>query len=137
MKILNQIVQWTWCLPQNLVGVVVLLVTKIQGAATERYKGCIVSRWKDYRGVSLGQFLFVNANAADVTVKHEYGHSKQSLMLGWLYLLVVGLPSIIWAGCFAKYRMKHGVGYYSVYPENWADKLGGVKRSRKWTEIRF
>ena len=61
-------------------------------------------------------------------IKHEYGHTMQSRKLGPLYLLVIGLPSIIWAGCFEGYRKKHGVDYDDFYTEAWANKLGRVKR---------
>lgn len=128
-KVLFQILQWTWCLPQNLVGAVVWLCCKLRHDATEPFNGRTVVRWRRFDGVSLGQFVFVNINDGERTVKHEYGHTRQSLMLGWFYLLVIGLPSLIWAGCFDKYRAKHGVSYYKFYTERWADKLGGVERS--------
>ena len=57
---------------------------------------------------------------------HEYGHSIQSKILGPLYLLVIGLPSIIWAGLFEKYRNKHKISYYSFFTEKWANKLVGL-----------
>ena len=59
---------------------------------------------------------------------HEYGHTIQSQKLGPVYLLVIGLPSLIWAGCFEKYRIKHKKSYYGFYTEKWADKLGGISR---------
>ena len=123
-----QIIQWIWCLPQNLLGLFVFLITKIQGAKTEKYQDIFVTYWKYSSGLSLGQFIFVPRSTSNNTIQHEYGHSRQSLMLGWLYLFVVGVPSIIWAGCFSKYRSKHNISYYSRFPENWADKLGGVTR---------
>lgn len=55
----------------------------------------------------------------------------QSRMLGWLYLPVVGLPSISRAAYALLYREVTGrqwTGYYDGYPENWADRLGGVQR---------
>ena len=59
---------------------------------------------------------------------HEFGHTLQSQKLGWLYLFIIGIPSIIWAGCFEGYRKKHNISYYTFYTEQWADRLGGVKR---------
>jgi hypothetical protein len=55
------------------------------------------------------------------------------LILGWLYLPLVGLPSIIgniWDRLFHKKWSsdRREKWYYSRYPENWADKLGGVIR---------
>ena len=123
-----QIIQWTWCLPQNLFGLFVFLITKLQGSKTEKCQDVFITYWKYSSGLSLGQFIFVPISTSNDTIRHECGHSRQSLMLGWLYLFVVGVPSIIWAGCFSKYRSKHNISYYSRFPENWADKLGGVIR---------
>ncbi|WP_237558582.1 hypothetical protein, partial [Cellulomonas carbonis] len=58
---------------------------------------------------------------------HERGHVKQSIYLGWLYLPVIGVPSIIWAG-LRRLGLFAGRSYYSFYTESWADRLGGVKR---------
>jgi hypothetical protein len=92
----------------------------------------------DYKGgLSLSNHIFLPRSAfaqGPVTdwkfnyIHHEYGHTRQSHALGPFYLLVVGLPSIIWAGCFKGYREKHNISYYSFYTEACADKLGGVKR---------
>mgnify|MGYP007099320789 FL=1 len=37
-------------------------------------------------------------------IQHEYGHTVQSLILEPIWLFVIGLPSLIWCGCFSKYR---------------------------------
>lgn len=86
-----------------------------------------VYRWS-YNGLSLGTYIFVPMRAGEKTIKHEKGHTIQSYILGWLYLFVIGIPSIIWNACFEQYRKKNGIDYYSFYTEKWADKLGGVKR---------
>ena len=125
---MNQLLQWTWCLPQNILGLFVFIFTKIQRAKSEPHRGAMVTRWRYSSGVSLGQFIFVSKNAGEPTIKHEYGHTRQSMLLGPLYLLVIGLPSIIWAGCFDNYRQKHNKSYYDFYTESWADKLGSVER---------
>ena len=52
------------------------------------------------------------------------GHQKQSLYLGWLYLLVIGLPS-------ATGNLLNRVidfDYYKQPWESWADRLGCVVR---------
>ena len=68
--------------------------------------------------------IIVNRYASRKTIMHEYGHCRQSQMLGWLYLIVVGLPSILHAGfCRCKNH-----SYYDMWFERWADKLGGVNR---------
>ena len=65
-------------------------------------------------------FIFVYADFGKDTehmLKHEYGHTIQSKIVGPLFLLVIGLPSIIWAGLFRKYRQKNKISYYSLYTE--------------------
>ena len=39
------IIQWTWCLPQNLLGLFVFLITKSRGAKNEKYKDAFVTHW--------------------------------------------------------------------------------------------
>lgn len=114
-----------WTLPQQLIGFIGYII--FHKGYKGKYNGAhIIEVDNKYGSVSLGNFIFV-ANAENITtIKHEYGHTRQSYRLGWLYLIVIGLPSIIWAGCFKKYRRKHGVSYYQFYTERWANKLGDV-----------
>ena len=109
-------------LPQNLAGLVLRLVHK--GTDTE-YNDALVRRSQTMQGgISLGRYIIVNRYASRKTIMHEYGHCRQSQMLGWLYLIVVGLPSILHAGfCRCKNH-----SYYDMWFERWADKLGGVNR---------
>jgi hypothetical protein len=65
----------------------------------------------------------------ELTVRHEYGHQVQSKIFGPIYLLVIGLPSIIWAGMYGVIIKPTHNGYYKFFTEKWADRLGGVKRS--------
>lgn len=127
-KIFKRVFLFLWCLPQNLLGLIVLIFTKFQRAKTERYGETFVTRWKYGSGVSLGCFIFVSEHASDNTLKHEYGHYLDGKCLGPLYLFVIGLPSFCWATFFDKYRSKHNISYYSFYTERRADKLGGVNR---------
>ena len=78
-------------------------------------------------GCSLGPVIFVYTKYYADLIKHEYGHAKQSLYLGPLYLLVIGLPSLIWN---LTYSESNKYSYYWFYTERWADKLGGVKRNK-------
>lgn len=78
----------------------------------------------------MGMFIIINKNRGEdwlnSTKVHEFGHSIQSIILGPLYLLVIGLPSLIWCNAkrFIKLRNEKGVSYYSFYPEKWANYLG-------------
>lgn len=133
MKIKN-ILKAIWELPQNALGYTVLTVTKAKFYC--QCRDAHVYSWKHSGGLSLGKYIFIPFNVKTPFshgvyqyIKHEYGHTIQSRYLGWFYLLVIGLPSLIWSGCFGKYRAKHGISYYSFYTEKWADKLGGVDRN--------
>ena len=118
-----------WEFPQNLLGYIVLKVT--MNAHRFSYRGAEVYVWRRRDGISLGKYIFVPICADEDFIKHEYGHTVQSRYLGWFYLLIIGLPSLLWAGCFKGYRKKHNISYYAFYTESWADKLGGVERSNR------
>ena len=74
------------------------------------------------------KYLGNRAKYVELVRKHEEGHRKQSKMLGPLYLIVIGLPSLIWATLHSTVGRLGAVDYYSFYTERWADRLGGVKR---------
>jgi hypothetical protein len=124
---MKQVLFFIWQFPQDILGLVVILTTRA-------YKDGVVWRTKKNIGVCLGDFIIVHITAATATIKHEEGHQKQSLYFGPLYLLAVGIPSVIfcnlWDRLFHKdwSPMDRQRWYYSRYPECWADKLGGVSR---------
>lgn len=121
----KELLAWVWCFPQQMLG----LLVKIFTGARQQAQGYYLY---DIKGgsLSLGTYIFLcEAHREDVNVlKHEKGHTKQSFILGWFYLLIIGVPSVIWAGCFKKYRARKNKSYYSFFTEKWADKLGGVNR---------
>ena len=57
-------------------------------------------------------------------LSHEYGHTIQSYILGPLYLLVIGLPSILWCGWISNWKCNQDKSYYWFYSEKWATYLG-------------
>ena len=124
MKVCKSLFVWIWCFPQMLAGLILKIVTRAYNAG-DHYRFFV-----KFGSVSLGEYVFLcPAHWDDEKVlKHEKGHTKQSYMLGWLYLPFAFLPSFIWAGCFGWYRKKHNVSYYDFWTEKWADKLGGVIR---------
>ena len=123
-KVIKNILTWIWCFPQMFAG---LIVKHVTGAKKDgdHYRFMVTSG-----SVSLGTYIFLCPShwGDEETLKHEKGHTKQSYYLGWLYLLVVGLPSLIWCGCFGEYRKKHNKSYDTFYTEKWADKIVGIKR---------
>ena len=124
---------WSWCLPQTLLGFIIKSFYKLTDkiAKVITYKSArvvFIKNWK-FTGVSLGKYIILNESEDGNinTFKHEYGHTIQSFILGITYLFVVGIPSVIRnIKCQAKSLPYEE--YYKKYPENWADKLGGVTR---------
>lgn len=119
MIIMKDLILYIWQLPQHFLGLVLLAYFR---AKKHSFDG--IGYWYSdgmTGGISLGKYIIVNTHY-EPTIRHEYGHSRQSEILGWLYLIVIGIPSLLWA-------MFHGKKDYSwFYTESWADRLGNVKR---------
>ena len=134
-KILDFISNWIWQLPQNLCGLVYKYISK--NNRKEKLNNTAINKLgveayvKTSPGsVSLGKYIFIskkNKNSRN-TIYHECGHCKQSKILGPLYLIIIGIPSITWAilHSYIPYFLKYS--YYSFYTEKSADKLMQVKR---------
>lgn len=128
---MKKFLMYLWQLPQNLLGILVIIFSKGKYEYTTEEKD--VYSTKQSFGVSLGKYIIVNNYGYGDTVKHEYGHCLQSEKLGWLYLLIIGLPSALGnlydriAHRSWNYRSRIK-WYYSQPWEAWADKLGGVTR---------
>lgn len=126
---LKKIFWFLWGLPQNLVGATIFLFMKHEAIKIQKYNDSVIIFLPGNHGaVSLGMFIFFFSDfgsGTEYVIRHEYGHSVQSKILGPFYLLIIGVPSIIWAGFFGKYRRRNKISYYSFWPEKWANKLGG------------
>lgn len=124
---MKDFLKFIWQFPQNLIALIYRAYLDDKGMilAIEYYKGVIIYYTKDTVGnVSLGDNIFISATAPGRIVKHEWGHTRQSLILGPLYLIVIGIPSIIWASVHKK--IAPNTSYFDFFTEKWADKLGGV-----------
>jgi hypothetical protein len=128
-NLLHFIIQFTWGLPQNLLGF--FLTRKYRNEKKEKFFTSRIYYHKgDWGGVSLGMFIIMNGQKDEMwtltTKVHEYGHTIQSLILGPLYLLVIGIPSFIWCKSkkYIKLREEKDVSYFDFYPEKWANFLG-------------
>jgi len=117
----------TWGVLQTLVGLALLIGLLPVVRRIGRHRSTVVIRTKGRWGVSLGFFIFLGEGHDRTAVSHEYGHSIQSLLLGPLYLPLVGVPSFIRATLWLLFR-KPEATYYRGYPERWADRLGTVDR---------
>ena len=94
------------------------------------FHGSIKTKRYDIGGVSLGLFIFVSGNENEQnsakTAVHEYGHTIQSLILGPLYLPVIGVVSATWCALpyFKKLRRERNISYSACFTESWANRLG-------------
>lgn len=125
MRKSNKVLSWIHQLPQNSLGSLTARILKAETKHANTKFGYIeIQSVKHNVLVSLGDYIIVNESHSMTDVLHEYGHSLQSKKLGWLYLLIIGLPSFI--GALAWKIRKFD--YFSLPWERWADKLGGVNR---------
>lgn len=118
--------KFIWQLPQIIVGWIyyTYLLDKGMILAVEEYNGIRVYTKQPPGCVSLGSYIFISYRATRNAMMHEYGHVKQSLMLGPLYLIIIGIPSILWA--MTHKMIAPNKSYYWFYTEAWANKLAGV-----------
>lgn len=140
MKILKDL----WQFPQLWLGFALLFIYTVPNPKKfkkkERYKETSVYYIEGFpNGISLSQTIILNSiylnipdSVREKTIMHEYGHFIQSQIFGPLYLIVIGLPSIV-MNIISIFSRKFGKGkfannYYNRWPESWADKLGGVDR---------
>lgn len=128
---------FVWEIPQIMLGLLVWAIMKINHkivkSEPEAHRVFIETV---NTGVSLGWIIFWTpkgnrfSHLQNDCRMHEYGHALQSVMLGPLYLPVVGIPSLARVLYGKWYRKRNGrrwENYFNAFPENWADKLGGVK----------
>ena len=132
MKKIILFFRFIWELPQNILGLIILLFIRKKVIKKTHYKTRIFYQVNKF-GISLGSFIFYfdyfeKYNSFKATnQEHEFGHSIQSLIFGPLYLIVIGIPSIsrgIYSQLYFKIKNRIWPHYFRGYPENWADSLG-------------
>lgn len=128
---LYTLLQFTWGICQNIVGLLVWLILGILNPRRKRayYHGAILTHWKFPFSMGLGMFIFYGHEGTEEEKEvkvHEYGHTIQSIILGPLFLFVIGIPSCVWAftPVFNRWRKAGRYKYTDFYPEKWANKLG-------------
>jgi len=124
--------RYIWEFPQILVGLVLLGFYKWKDPdhfGMKEYKDSFIAKSLAMKGgISLGPYIIIDwYDNSQNTILHEYGHCRQSKMLGPFYLLVIGLSSL--THVIIRDCMKKKCNYYHFFTEKWADKLGGVNRS--------
>ena len=131
---MKQIFLYIWQLPQHLLGLfiwVILKTTKqtLKPFKLQDYPDCLIIPTTG-QSFCTGKYVFVYKDYCENLLKHEIGHSIQSKYLGPLFIIVFGIPSI----CAVIGREAHRKlskeekyrWYFSRFPENWANKLGGA-----------
>lgn len=123
-KIIITILLYLWQLPQLLVALVMYpFLGKKKMVGKDKYGKVCYEAEKMKGGISLGPISYVGPGSREETIAHELkGHTKDSLYFGPLYLLVIGLPSIIWAMTYD--WKKHC--YYDFYTECRANRFAGL-----------
>lgn len=135
---LYRIIQCTWGGIQTLLGSIIFLLHRKDRHFS--YHGAIVTQWRAKSSVSIGMFVFITdepyfyekrrdeysmEELSRRLLVHEYGHTIQSLILGPLYLIAMGIPSTLWGflpGCARK--RQQGISYFSFFTDRWANALG-------------
>ena len=133
------LVQCLWGLPQTLLGLALLAVHRKDEHFF--FHCALVTRWQGRSSLSVGPFVFITGDpyfypkvadrmdmeeAKSRLLVHEYGHTIQSLVLGPLYLVLIGVPSTLWGflpWC-AKRRQQGPVSYFAFFTERWANAWG-------------
>lgn len=137
MKLLKFLFLFLWQLPQNVIGAICAFNYDKLHPYYTRDGELIYVYFKSWfrSGVSLGDIIILD-NIYDKSVSirtlydavyHEHGHQKQSRILGPLYLILIGIPSLLGNLVFRLFKINSKY-YYKQPWERWADKLGGVER---------
>lgn len=125
-----KILRWIWEFPQCILGYIltkiynVKYVTSVQDVCyyTGKFPG----------GISLGLFVILKEEMykknQNNCIEHEFGHTIQSKILGPLYLIIIGIPSILWNAFYIIDKTRPYKNYFDFYTERWADKLMNIRR---------
>lgn len=127
IKYIRNLILFIWQLPQHIVALIyfgyLVMMCKDLGVDS-RYKQAIVIPCVMRGAITLGNYVFVGLNSEyKETVKHELGHTIQSKILGPLYLIVIGIPSITYCGLRRLFPSLRRKNYYDFYTEKLANNL--------------
>lgn len=140
MKTIKQILLYLWQLPQNLLALIIWGILGpiiLDGGHFEGKKVLISEGY--FSSFSLGHYLFMIPNSSMSSFIHEYGHSVQSLYLGWLYIPIIVIPSVL-HNLYRRIKRliikpkdlaAYHYSYYEFYTEKWANLLGIRKVNHK------
>lgn len=114
MYIIKFIVKFLWELPSNLLAVLLFFFLGVDGFEFDKQRGIVVVTMSYQGGLTLGCFIFVSKECRNL-LPHEYGHIRQGWVTGPLYLLIIGIPSLIWCLIYKS----TGKPYDWFYTERW------------------
>lgn len=124
------LLNFTWGILQNIIGFIFMLSQPKDCKRINFFGSVCTLHHGDWGGISLGIFICVNGNRdekwTNETLVHEFGHCVQSMLLGPLYIFLIGIPSFIWCNSkkYITLRKEKAVSYFDFYPEKWANRLG-------------
>lgn len=124
LKTIWAMLLYLWQLPQNLVGLLFLLVLR-KKQLVHKQDGRQFYVARAMRGaISLGRYIILSENNArrKPVYDHEYGHTVDSRKWGWLYLPVIGLCSGL--HCLLYDRTTN---YYDYWTERRANRFGRIE----------
>lgn len=124
----------TWGALNSVVGLAAgLFALGALGGALGIHKGMpfVLLAGRVTQAVTLGPVVIATGRPDAELLDHERGHWLQSIALGPLYFLIIGLPSLSHAVWFRRrYPRGPHARYFRFYTESWADRWGGVTRRR-------
>ena len=138
--------RFTWELPQTLIGWFYSVMRALAGQVdcVVVFDGITFVTKKDCKysmGVSLGTFVGLWAGSwmkgegeryvlGNQICMHEFGHTVDSRRFGWLYLLIIGLPSLL----NALGKGDHNVFWTETRANRHAKRYFGKYYSIAWNE---
>lgn len=116
-----------WELPQFIIGCVLgVYYSRNNTIRIRKGNTTVLKVVKFNKGISLGKVVIVGHLTGETTIRHELGHSRQSVILGPFYLLIIGIPSLLHNVIHKLFKKRWN--YYGFYTERWADKIADINR---------
>ena len=115
-----------WQLPQLLVGLIMWPFLGKKRIVADRHFNLCWEAEKMSGGISLGPVAYVSQYLSKSLegISHEVdGHTLQSKILGWAYLPIIGIPSILWAWAYNPKKRC----YYDFYTEKSANRYAKLE----------
>jgi hypothetical protein len=134
-KIIKCILFWlvslTWGAIMTYLGMLLAIFAIVLGHRPKRFHYNICFALGDnWGGINFGAFFFVSRNTLRSTYAHEAGHGIQNIVLGPLFPILVGLPSLtrsMYRNMLVKAKIKSKDDlppYDSIWFERQATEIG-------------